>query len=56
MTKQAATLTNLPERLPGESDKAYWRRCERVLCGEDIRSKVDLRDWTGSMPFHLNHE
>jgi len=54
MTKQAPTITDLPPRLPGENDKAYWRRVVRELFGESIRSKVDLREWTGSPEFHLD--
>ena len=27
-----------------------------MLCGDDIRSKGDLREWTGSLPFHLSKE
>jgi len=56
MVKQQPTITDLPERLPGETDKVYWKRVEAGLAGENIRSKADLRDWTGSLPFHLNRE
>ena len=27
-----------------------------MLRGDDVRSKGDLRDWTGSLPFHLSQE
>jgi hypothetical protein len=52
MTKQAPT--DLPARLPGESDEAYNRRVVAILAGDDVRTKTDLRDWTGSFPFHLD--
>jgi hypothetical protein len=54
--KQAPTLVSLPERMPGEDEDAYWKRVRAVLTGDDVRSKADLRDWTGSFPFHLNRE
>jgi len=54
--KQAPTITDLPPRLPGEDDKTYWWRMARWFVHGDARSKVDLREWTGSYPFHLNRE
>ena len=60
MTDQEPTITDadmiLPDMLPGESCKAYWRRVALALCGENDRSKADLREWTGSPPFHLAPE
>lgn len=56
MAKQAPTLLTLLEQRPGESDKAYARRLAAFLAGDDVRSKADNRDWTGSPPFHLNRE
>lgn len=56
-TKQAPTITDLPDRLPGETEKAYWRRVERCLIdGADVPRGDDLGGWTGSMPFHINRE
>lgn len=56
MKRQAPTITNLPDRKEGETDKAYERRIAAFLSGGDVRSKVDNREWTGSPPFHLNRE
>ena len=56
MSKEPATVTDLPERKPGESAKIYERRVMAWLRGDDIRVKADLQDWTGSLPFHLNRE
>lgn len=52
MAKQCA----LPERLPGETMEQYFCRVQRWLSGDDVRSKADNREWTGSPPFHLNRE
>ena len=54
MTKQQPTVTELPKRLPNESDRAYEKRVMAFIHGEDVRTKTDLRDWTGSFPFHLD--
>ncbi len=48
------TLESELEPRPGESDEARYIRIAAFLCGDDIRSKDDLRDWTGSPPFHLD--
>jgi hypothetical protein len=52
--KQTATITDLPERKPGESEKDYSRRLADWVRGEDVRTKTDLRGWTGCPPFHLD--
>ena len=39
---------------PGENDDAYYRRAAAWIAGEDVRTKTDLKDWTGSYPFHLD--
>lgn len=52
---QMATISDLPARLAGESDKTYWRRASAFLRGDDIRSKGDLRGWASCI-FHLNRE
>jgi hypothetical protein len=54
--KQTPTVLSLPKQEKGESDEKYYRRVRNWLNGEDVRTKVDLRDWTGSPPFHLNRE
>lgn len=54
--KQPPTFPRKPRQEPGESDKAYARRLSRWLAGDDIRSKGDMREWTGAPPFHLNKE
>ena len=54
--KQAPTFSRLPPQEPGESDREYARRLSRWLAGDDIRSKADMREWTGSPPFHLSKE
>jgi hypothetical protein len=54
--KQQPTLTSIPERMPGEGARDYERRLAAFLAGEDVRTRTDLRDWTGSLPFHLNRE
>lgn len=56
MTKQQATITALPDRKPGESDNAYARRLAAFIRGEDVRSKGDNREFTGSLPFHLSRD
>lgn len=56
MSKQEPTTVTLPERRPGESDNSYFRRVRDWISGEDVRTRADLRDWTGSLPFHLNRE
>jgi hypothetical protein len=54
MSKQPCTMVDLPARLPGETEREYWRRVERELFGENTRSKGGLHEWTGSPPFHLD--
>lgn len=46
--------TTFPEREGNESDESYYGRIRSWLVGEDVRSKVDLREWTGSPKFHLD--
>jgi hypothetical protein len=53
MMKQAPTITDFPPKLSGETEKAYWKRVEEAMCGDNIRSRADLKEWTGSPPFHL---
>lgn len=43
-----------PVQAAGESDEAYFKRSMAMIAGEDIRTKTDLKDWTGSLPFHLD--
>jgi hypothetical protein len=52
--KQQPTVTDMPKRLPGEDDNAYMKRCLAFLNGDDIRTKTDLKDWTGCPPMHLD--
>ncbi len=52
--KQPPTITDLPTQKDGESDDAYEKRLNAFISGDDIRTKTDLRDWTGSFPFHLD--
>ncbi len=54
--KQEPTFPRLPKQKPGETDRDYERRLFRWITGDDIRSKADMREWTGSPPFHLNKE
>ena len=53
---QLPTTLDIPQPREGESPAAYDRRLSAFVRGDDVRSKVDLREWTGSMPFHLNKE
>ena len=46
--KQAPTITDFP--LPGMTYEESLEALHRV------RSKGDLREWTGSLPFHLNRD
>ncbi len=55
-SRQQPTIMELPQQQPGESDKAYEKRFMAFVNGEDIRSKTDLRSWTGSFPFHLDND
>jgi len=50
------TSITLPIKQKGENWKAFAARVERWVKGEDVRSRTDLRDWTGSQPFHLDRE
>lgn len=52
---QTLTLTDLPKRLAGETDKVYWRRAGAWVRGDDVRSKGDLRGWATCI-FHLSNE
>lgn len=54
MKKQAPTITRTPAQMPGESEKAYMKRLMAFIRGDDVRTKVDLREWTGAPPFHLD--
>lgn len=57
--KQEPTHNDLPTSLarrPGESEADHYRRVAAWISGEDVRTKTDLVDWTGSLPFHLNRE
>lgn len=54
--KQQPTITRTPKQMPGESDKAYEKRLMAWISGDDVRTRTDLRDWTGSGPMHLNKE
>lgn len=49
------TIADLPKRLPGESDKIYWKRAGAWVRGDDIRTKGDLSGWATCI-FHLNRE
>jgi len=54
--KQPMTIIKALERRPGETDKAWAKRVAAYVAGEDVRSKDDMREWTGSPKFHLNKE
>lgn len=54
--KQKPTVVSLPKRISGETDKQYERRIAAWLSGDDVRSKADNREWTGSSPFHLDQQ
>ncbi len=54
--RQQPTVVELPQQKPGESDRVYNKRVLAFIHGDDIRTKVDLRDWTGSLPFHLDND
>ncbi len=45
MPKQPPTCIELPEQMPGENDRDYYRRCAAWLRGEDVRTVTDLRDF-----------
>lgn len=51
--RQKPTITNLPPRLPRETDLAYERRIAAFLCGDNVRSKADLREFK-TADFHLD--
>lgn len=54
MSKQGP---NIPKRQPGEELAIYAARVRQWLREDDMpRVRGDLRDWTGSPPFHLNRE
>lgn len=53
---QPPTITTIPERRAGESDRDYERRFLAWVNGDDVRTKTDLRDWTGSGPMHLDND
>lgn len=54
--RQPETFTDLPKKHPRETWAAYNKRVAAWIASEDVGSKTDLRDWTGSLPFHLNRE
>lgn len=45
MKKQAPTITDIPPRMPGESDRDYEKRLAAFLAGDDVRTRTDLRGW-----------
>ena len=48
---------NIPKREPGENFAIYAARVRQWLREDEIpRAKGDLRDWTGSYPFHLDKQ
>lgn len=51
--KQAPTITDLPPKALGETDAAYNHRLASWLRGDDVRSKVDLREFK-TADFHLD--
>jgi len=51
--RQEPTIVDLPEMLPGETQRPYDARVWREMW-HNARSKGDLEDWTGSEPFHLS--
>lgn len=53
---QPETVSDLPAKRPDETWGAYEKRLAAWLAGDDVVSKGHLRDWTGSLPFHLNRE
>lgn len=52
MAKQSITV---PKKLLGESYEAYNKRIAAWTRGEDVRSKVDLRDYK-TCDFHMAPE
>ena len=42
------------ERQPNETDAQWAARVEHWLSADSVRTKTDLKDWTGSYPFHLD--
>ena len=56
MQQPTVTMKDFPQQLPGESDKAFAKRVFAFVNGDDIRTKTDLRGWTGSFPFHLDND
>ena len=53
MAKQSMTV---PVQQPGESDESFYKRVYQWAMDDTARSKADNREWTGSLPFHLNRE
>lgn len=49
--KQGLTV---PVRKPGESEESFYKRVVQWACDDTARSKADNREWTGSLPFHLD--
>lgn len=47
-------MREMPKQRDGESDEDFDLRMMAYVFGDDIRSKTDLKDWTGSFPFHLD--
>lgn len=56
MPKQKPTTLMPPQPIQGESEIAYKRRLSAFLRGDDVTSKVDLKEWTGCPPFHVAQE
>ena len=49
----------VPLGSPGNTDAIEDMTTPEIMAmlrGDDIRTKGDLRDWTGSLPFHLSKE
>lgn len=49
--KQGITV---PVRKPGENEEAFFERVQRWAMDDTARSKGDNKEWTGSLPFHLD--
>lgn len=49
--KQGITV---PVRQTGESGEAFFERIKQWACEDTARSKGDNKEWTGSLPFHLD--
>lgn len=49
-------LEKMLTRRPDETERQYFDRVIAWATGADVRSKTDLRDFTGSPTFHLDNE